>query len=163
MDDRLKANSQDGFAAAVAGVAGQNYLGDPAVAEGLVRDFLTTVFTVRASWNEGGDGAAAQAKLATLCQRYGAVFMGESPAYVAQPWNSPHRLGCYLRAAVADAGDFASPCEAYFHFLAVQALNAAIALEEGTLAEEVVKASMNEVVDDAVDVLLGRRAGMFHV
>ena len=162
MDDRLKANAQDGFKAAVDGVVGDNYLGDPAVADRLVRDFMTSVFSARAEWHSGGDGNVAEAKLATLCQRYGSVFMGESTAYVATPWNSPHRLGNFLRAAVEDSGDFPSPAEAYFNFLAVQALNAAIALEDGTMTEDAVKEGMTEVVADSVDTLLGRKPEMFH-
>ena len=59
---------------------------------------------------------------------------------------------------VEDSADFESPGEAYFHFLAVQALNAAIALESGANEDEV-KHSMSVVVADAVDVILGRRGG----
>lgn len=75
------------------------------------------------------------------------------------PWNSPARLGNFLRAVVPDVGDYATPGEAYFQYLAVQALNASIAIEEGTMSEDEVQAEMNEVVDDAVSVLMGTKAG----
>lgn len=156
-------NEQDGLRLAVDGVQGGNYLGDANLVNQLVRDFMTGVFGARAAFHESGDGDAAEARINHLCQQYGAIFMGESAAYVPQPWNSPHRLGNYLRAVVPpEVGTFASPGEAYLHFLAVQALNAAIALEQETMQEAEVQAGLTEVVDDAVDVLLGRKEGVHH-
>lgn len=157
-NDRAAANAEDGLKLAIDGVLGGNYLGDPVVVDQLVRDFMSEVFSARAAWHESGDGAAAEARIGHLCKQYGTVIMGESKAHVAQPWNSPQRLGAMLRALVEDASEFASSGEAYFHFLAVQALNAAIGLESGANEEEV-KRSMSEVVADAVDVILGRRGG----
>ena len=157
-NDRDSVNSQDGLKLAVDGVLGGNYLGDPAVVDQLVRDFMSEVFSARAAWHQSSDDAAAEQRVLHLCKQYGAVIMGEGSAHVAQPWNSPHRLGAMLRVLVEDAADFASPGEAYFHFLAVQALNAAIALESGS-GEDDVKRQMSEVVVDAVDVILGRRGG----
>lgn len=156
---RLDINLQDGLKAAAEGVSGGNYLGDASVVEQLVRDFMSVVFSERAKWHGSGDGDAANGRIADICRSYGAVFMGESSAYVAQPWNSVHRLGTYLRAVVPDVGDFSSPGEAYFNFLAVQALNASIAIESGEVHEGQVKAELGEVVSDAVDVLLGRKIG----
>ena len=69
------------------------------------------------------------------------------------------RLGAFIRATVEDTGDFASPGEAYFNFLALQGLEAAIALEGGSMPEEQVQGQLTEVVQDAVDVLLGRKGG----
>lgn len=158
-EDRSAVNSQDGLAQAVTGSAAGDYLGDPRVVDQLVRDFMTAVFSSRADWHQDGDDAGATGKITLLCKKYGDVFMGRSNVYSAQPWNSPHRLGAYLRAAVEDSGDFEDMGEAYFHFLAVQALNASIALEQETMTEDQVKAGMTEVVEDAVEVLLGRKMG----
>lgn len=155
---RLDINLEDGLKAAAEGASSGNYLGDPKVVDQLVRDFMSVVFSERAKWHEGGDGKAAEARINEVCASYGKVFMGQSPAYVAMPWNSEHRLGAYLRAVVPDAGDYDNPGEAYFQFLAVQALNAAIAVEEG-VSEEQIKSELTDVVNDAVDVLLGRKAG----
>ncbi len=157
-NDRAAANAEDGLKLAVDGVLGGNYLGDPVVVDQLVRDFMSEVFSARAAWHESGDGAAAEARIGHLCKQYGAVIVGQGAGHVAQPWNSPSRLGAMLRVLVEHSADFENPGEAYFHFLAVQALNAAISLESGANEEEV-KRSMSEVVADAVDVILGRRGG----
>lgn len=156
---RLDVNMQDGLKAVADNASGGNYLGDAKVVDQLVRDFFSSVFSTRAQWHETGDGDAAEKRIADLCSSYAKVFLGDSDAYVAQPWNSEHRLGVFLRATVPDVGEYATPGEAYFNFLAVQALNAAIALEEGAMDEESVQAGMTEVVNDAVDVLLGRKGG----
>lgn len=159
MATRLDKNMEDGLAAVSEGVGKGNYLGDPALVEQLVRDFFVIIFSERSKFHENSDGAAAEAAIDDACRRYAKVFMGESKSYVAQPWNSPHRLGNFLRATVPDVGDYESPGIAYFNFLAVQGLNASIALESGEVAEEEVQAEMTAVIDDAVDVLLGRKAG----
>jgi hypothetical protein len=125
----------------------------------LVRAFLAAVFQARALWNESGDGSTAEASIGRLAAQNATIFLGEAPAFQAMPWNSPHRLGIYLRAVVEDADDHPSSAEAYFHFLAVQALNASMALEEGAMSEQEVQANLTEVVEDAVDVLLGRKTG----
>lgn len=157
-NDRLEANTQDGLALAVSAPAA--YLGNPELVEQMVRDFFTVVFSERSKWHAGqASGDSVEARIAEVCNSYGRVFMGESPSYQAQPWNNPLRLGSYLRALIPDCNRFESPGAAYFDFLAVQALNAAIALEEGAMSEDEVKAGISEVVDDAVDVLLGRKAG----
>ncbi|MEN6544467.1 MAG: hypothetical protein ABFE07_00325 [Armatimonadia bacterium] len=161
---RLDVNMQDGLRAAAEGTQSGNYLGDAKVVDQLVRDFMSVVFSERAKFHETGEGDGASARINQLCSSYGKVFMGESDAYVAQPWNSIHRLGNFLRAMPDVAflmkdSEIDAPCEAYFHFLAVQALSAAIALEQGEQTEEQVKAGLTEVVHDAVDVLLGRKAG----
>lgn len=154
---QLEANTQDGLALSTRDAA--NYLGNPQVVEQLVRDFFVVIFSERAKFHEGGNGDAATARIKEVCKSYGDVFMGESKDYTPQPWNSPHRLGNYLRAVLTDVNSFSSPGEAYFDFLAVQALNASIALEEGAMSEDDVKAGMQEVTDDAVNVLLGRKEG----
>jgi hypothetical protein len=159
MDSRLDVNMQDGLQAVAEGTRSGNYLGDAKVVEQLVRDFLMIVFSERAKFHDSRDGKGAIERINDLCQSYGKVFMGESDAYVAQPWNSPHRLGNFLRATVPDVGDYATPGEAYFQFLAVQALNASIALEDGHMTEEQVQQGLTEVVHDAVDVLIGTKKG----
>ena len=156
---RLDINLEDGLKAAADSVNGGNYLGDAKLVDQLVRDFMSSVFSARAQWHETGSAKEAQDRIAQLCRSYGAVFMGDSPAYVAQPWNSEHRLGAFLRSLIDDVDDFANPGEAYFNFLALQALGAAMTLETGEQPEEQVQAGLSEVVADAVDVLLGRRGG----
>lgn len=155
---RLDVNMEDGLKAAAAGAMSGNYLGDARLVEQLVRDFMSTVLSERSKWHETGDGKAAETRINELCASYGTVFLGKSDAYVAQPWNSLYRLGAYLRAVTPDVDDYDNPVEAYFQFLAVQALNGAIELEEGG-NEEYVKSQLAEVVEDAVDILLGRKAG----
>jgi hypothetical protein len=157
-NDRATANSKDGLQQAVDGVLGGNYLGDPVVVDQLVRDFMAEVFSARAAWHESGDGNAAVGRINHLCKQYGAVILGEGTGHVAQAWNSPHRLGAMLRVLVPDAADFDSPGEAYFQFLATQALRAAVATEEGA-TEADVQRDLTAVVADAVDVILGRRSG----
>ena len=155
--DRAAVNAADGFALAV-GAAPERYLGNPDAVEKLVREFMALVFNSRATWHKDGDGAGAEARINSACKRCGAVIMGRSSTHDAQPWNSPARLGVLLRSLLADTESFGGdPGEAYFHFLAAQALNAAIAIEEG-MAEEDVKKNTSEVVQDAIEVILGRRA-----
>lgn len=157
---RLDINLEDGLKAAAEGTQSGNYLGDAKVVDQLVRDFMSAVFSARAQWHETGDGEAAERRIAEVCASYGQVILGKSDAYVAQPWNSEHRLGTFLRATVPDIAEFGGDAgAAYFNFLALQALAAAIALEEGEQTEDQVKAGINEVVHDAVDVLLGRKGG----
>lgn len=160
--DRLENNQRDGLKLAVDGAKTNNYLGDPTVVDQLVRDFMSVVFSTRAQYHQDGDDAGAEHRIADMCRRYGEIFMGDSKAHVAMPWNAPHRLGAYLRATVEDANDYGSPGEAYFNFLAVQALNAAIALEQEAMSEVEVQSGLSDVVADAVDVLLGRKPGAIH-
>jgi hypothetical protein len=155
---RLDVNMEDGLKAAAEGTVSGNYLGDARLVEQMVRDFMSTVLSERSKWHETADGTAAEARINELCASYGQVFLGNSTADVAQPWNSLYRLGAYLRAALSDPGKFDNPVEAYFQHLAVQALNAAIDLEEGA-NEEHVKSQLTEIVEDAVDILLGSKAG----
>jgi hypothetical protein len=157
--DNLEANRRDGLQTAVDGIETNNYLGDPQVINHLVREFLGAVFTERAKFHQDGDGDASSARIAAMCARNAQIVMGENSSYAAQPWNSPHRLGIYLRVTTPDVADYATPAEAYFNFLALQALEASINLEEGAMTEEEVQAGLTEVVDDAVDVLLGRKPG----
>lgn len=160
--DRLEINSRDGFKQAIDGVKTGNYLGDPALVDQLVRDFMSVIFSTRAQFHEDGDAQGAEARISEMCRRYGSIFMGESQAYSSMPWNAPHRLGAYLRATVEDVADYPTPGEAYFNFLAVQALNAAIALEQEAMPEAEVQSGLADVVADAVDVLLGRKPGALH-
>lgn len=159
MDNRLDVNMQDGLAAAAAGTDRHNYLGDAQVVNQLVRNFFAGVFSERAKFHQGGNDEGATAAIEQLCRHYASIFMGESGGYVAQPWNSPHRLGIFLRVVTPDVNDYPTPAEAYFNFLALQALEAAIALEEGHMTDAEVQAGMTEVVEDAVEVLLGQKAG----
>lgn len=39
----------------------------------------------------------APGKLVDMAKKYASIFMGESAACVAQPWNATHRLGVYMR------------------------------------------------------------------
>lgn len=156
-EERIVINTKDGLAAATSGV--DSYLGNPNTVTQMVRDFFVVVFSARSKFQEDGDGDAATRRINSACLEYGARFLGEDANYKPMPWNSIHRLGNFLRATVPDVGDFETPGEAYFHFLAAQALSAAIALENGEQSENDVKAGMNEVVDDAVSVLMGTKPG----
>lgn len=157
---RLDIEIQDGLKATTKGTASSNYLGDPQLVDRLVRDFFSVVISERAKFHETGDGDAAEQRIAELCTSYARMFMGESDHYVAQPWNSPHRLGNYLRAVTPDVADYPTPAEAYFNVLAVQALSASVAIEEGIVSEAEAQGELTAVVNDAVNVLLGRKAGV---
>lgn len=147
----------DGLKTSADCLASGHSLGDAKLVEQLVRHFMFEVFSQRSKFHTTGDGTAAETWINQLCASYGDLFMGNNKQYVATAWNSRYQLGAYLRAVVPDVADFSTPCEAYFQFLAVQALNAAIALENGD-SEDRVKAELAEVVDDAMNVLLGRKA-----
>lgn len=155
--DRLRINTEDGLETAMR--SGDSYLGNPETVTQLVRDFFVAVFSARAAFQESADGDAANERINEVCRQYGERFMGGDKEFTPMPWNSPARLGNFLRAVVPDVGDYATPGEAYFQYLAVQALNASIAIEEGTMSEDEVQAEMSEVVDDAVSVLMGTKAG----
>lgn len=153
-DDRFAVNTQDGLELSTS--QPDNYLGNPECVNDLVRSFFSSVFSERARYHNGADGADSAHRLSELCKSYGKVIMGMSDRYKAQPWNAPTRLGAMLRALLPDVNEYDNPGDAYFNFLAVQALNAAIALEEGHMSEDAVKANIEEVVQDAVERILGR-------
>lgn len=158
--ERLDPNTQDGLQAAVDGAQRGNYLGDPEVVGHLVGEFFSKVFAARARWHENGDDVAATSYVERLCRDFAATFMGQGTVYSPQPWNAPGRLGVYLRAVTPDVADYDTPAEAYFNYLATQALEASINLEAEAMTEAEVQAGMVEVVGDAVDVLLGRKEGI---
>lgn len=156
-ENRLQANTSDGLA--IASSSSSTYLGNPVVTTQLVRDFFALVFSARAKFQGSGRGVAATNEINNACKEFGQRFFGEDDKYAPMPWNSPHRLGNFLRATVENVGEYDSPCEAYFHFLAMQALSAAVSLEEGQMTEDQVKAGISAVIDDAVSVLMGTRKG----
>ena len=125
----------------------------------LVRDFFIVVLSSRATFHEDRNSEKAEETIADASHRYAKVFMGENDAYVAQPWNASSRLGLFLRVMVSEVGDYASPAVAYFNFLAVQALRASISSEAGEMTDEEVQEEMTLVVNDAIAVLLGTKAG----
>jgi hypothetical protein len=159
MMDRIEVNAEDGLKLTADALAQKNYLGDPDVVDRLVRDFLSAALSLLTDV-ETGDASAedAPAKLVDLAKSYAGIFLGESAAYVAQPWNSPNRLGLFLRAKKPPhLEDYDRPADAYFAAIASAAIMHAQAVEEGTLPEGEAQEALTEIRNDAVRTLLGIR------
>lgn len=157
--DRIEANTTDGLKLTADTLAQKNYLGDPDVVDQLLRDFLTASLSLLTEV-ETGDVSAddAPAKLVDLAKSYAAIFLGESKAYVAQPWNSPDRLGLFLRAKKPPhLEDYDRPADAYFAAIGTAAIEHAQAVDAGTISEAEAQEGITEIRNDAMRALLGVR------
>lgn len=154
---RMRANVEDGLRAAAQGVVSGNYLGDPRVVDQLVRDFLAFAVSINVELQTGDiDAAAAEVKLVDLSKKYAAIFLGETPGYVAQPWNSPRRLEFFLRAKKPPhLEDYDRATDAYFAANGTAAIMLAMRADKRELTEAEVQEELTTMRNDMVRALLG--------
>lgn len=159
--DREEINQQDGLKLVADTVGAGTYLGNADVVDQLVRDFLLGCVSLLTEVQIGDvPGGDASDKLVTMAKKYAAIFMGEAPGYVPQPWNSPNRLGLYLRAMrPPHLEDYDRPADAYFAAIGTAAIQHAQAVDDGTITEAEARAGLTSIRNDAVAALLGTRAG----
>ncbi|SFO84750.1 hypothetical protein SAMN05216567_1038 [Variovorax sp. OK605] len=159
--DRIEANMVDGLAAAAAGVSAGNYLGDPRVVDRLVRDFLAFAVSINVELQTGAIGAdQAEVKLVDLSKKYATIFLGETPGYVAMPWNSPRRLGIYMRhLGIPHMEDHARPADAFFAAIGTFAIQLAMRADKHEITEQEARQALDVTRTDAVKALLGTREG----
>jgi len=155
--DRIDKNMEDGLAAAAAGASAGNYLGNTDVVDQLVRDFLSSCISINADFQGGEvDEDGAGTKLMELSQRYAGIFLGESNAYVAMPWNSPRRLEFYLRAMKPPhLEDHARATDAYFAAHGTAAIMLAMRADKRELTEAEVQEELTTMRNGMVRALLG--------
>ncbi|WP_440532570.1 hypothetical protein [Variovorax sp. YR566] len=155
--DRIETNMLDGLAAAAAGVKGKPYLGSTDVVDQLVRDFLAFSISVNEQFQTGAINAtAASEKLMELSQRYANIFLGESKAYMAMPWNSPRRLEFFLRAKKPPhLEDHARATDAYFACHGTAAIMLAMRADKHELTEAEVQEELTMMRNGMVRALLG--------
>lgn len=155
--DRIEVNMEDGLAAAAAGAQADNYLGNTATVDRLVRDFLSSCVGINADFQEGTlEEDDAGEKLMELSVRYAAIFLGESKAYVAMPWNSPQRLEFYLRAMKPPhMEDHARAADAYFACHGTAAIMLAMRADKKELTEAEVQDELTVLRNSMVRALLG--------
>lgn len=153
--DRIDVNMQDGLAAAAAGAG--NYLGNTDVVDQLVRDFLSSCVGINADFQEGSlEEDDAGEKLMELSKRYASIFLGESKAYVAMPWNSPRRLEFYLRAMKPPhMEDHQRAADAYFAANGTAAIMLAMRADKRELSEAEVQEELTTIRNGMVRALLG--------
>lgn len=155
--NRIEANMQDGLRAAAEGAVSGNYLGDPRVVDQLVRDLLAFAISINVELQTGNVNAdLAETKLVDLSKKYAAIFLGETPGYVAQPWNSPRRLGFFLRAKrPPHMEDHARASDAYFAACGTAAIMLAMRADKHELTEAEVQEELTTIRNDMVRALLG--------
>jgi len=92
------------------------------VVDKLVRDFTASVLLVKSGFQQGK--AEAKDPLAVIeaqAREAGDIIMGRNPAYDAQQWNSPARLGNTLRVLLPnEVKHYGDPGAALFMWLANQ-------------------------------------------
>lgn len=159
--NRLDKNLVDGLAAAAASVKGKNYLGDPRVVDQLVRDFLAFAVSINVELQTGDiDADVAEVRLVDLSKKYAAIFLGETPGYVAQPWNSPRRLGIYMRhLGIPHMEDHARAADAFFAAIGTFAIQLAMRTDRREISERAARQAFDVTRTDAVKALLGTREG----
>lgn len=159
MMDRIDANMEDGLAAAAAGTTSSNYLGDPAVVDQLVRDFMSSCVSINVDFQGGEiDEGEAGEKLVELSKRYASIFLGESKAYVPMPWNSPRRLDFYVRAMQPPhLEDYERATDAYFAAIGTAVIQIAMRIDKNEVLESEGQQAITEMRDDMVRAMLGTR------
>ena len=138
-------------------VDGRPNLGSLQMVDKLVRDFAAFVFDVRAGFHEGRPGLEDPLRvIENEARRNGAIVLGKDPAYCAQPWHHPNRLGMTLTVLFPkETKHYGDPGTALFMWFAAQVALASEAVESGSMSEDRAKEQLAPVVDDVVSRILG--------
>lgn len=133
-------------------------LGDWNVVSRLVTDFGQAVIAVRNDFLSGKPGTDDPVlRIERLAAKAGDVIMGRSPEYHAEPWNNPVRLGSKIRYLCDEIRQYPDPGQAFFVWLSKQVVASMVAVEEQRMSDEVAGKKLREVLDSAVDTLVGVR------
>jgi hypothetical protein len=131
-------------------------LGDPAVVDRLVSEFVQAVIGVRNDFLAGKPGADNPIqRIEQLASNAGDVIMGRHADYQAMAWQNPIRLGSTIRYLCQEIRDYPDPGQALFMFLSTQVVTSMIAVEEKRMHPEQSAQKLRVVINDVVDRILG--------
>lgn len=136
------------------GATGKQNLGDPTVAEAVVRDFLASLMKVRGDV-AAGKAVEATTALASAAARLQAAFYGEDGAYEVGPWYSERHLG---RALVEDANLGGATSDAVIrcgYAMAGELGDIVNELDGGTLSDDGMRFRIDVLVEFWTHVLMG--------
>ena len=146
-----RATDSSGIEAGLNAASGPGYLGDPEVAETLVRDFVSKFIDAL----DGGEGA-----LWKLCEQYGQKVIGKSDGYTPLPGYVPDGFGATL-ARLYGVDPDQPPKEMGTHFWVAVASDVADALDRA--GRDAPEAEWQTMVDAAVEKAVGALTGMASV
>lgn len=134
------------------------YLGDLKTVGGIVQGFVGLVFDAYKGFQRGETTReAAMEAIEAEARRLGPQFTEPDDTYSQAPWHSDGRMKARIRAqGIIKPGGPTDPGEAFFRWLALQAIQAAKDLDTGTAAEQV-GPQLQAVLADAVAFLAGAR------
>jgi hypothetical protein len=130
-------------------------LGDPAIVDMLVREFLGAVVDIRIAYN-AGEEAAPVARLRQTSIRFARIFYGEDKRYQPlKPWNSSEQLGVEIEQRLSLAHGDGNAAEHLFITLASDAVAVLAAHEQGTISEEVARFRLDVLIEESHALLIG--------
>lgn len=133
-------------------------LGDLGVVSGLVSEFASEVVAARRAYNEDKlTDQQALARIHDLAREYGAIVVGADDRYQSLPWNSVQRLGRRIQRVVPAIDGVTDPGELLFLTIGSSLIDLAAEHEEDRMSDEDVKAKVDEMLVDTVDLIMGVR------
>lgn len=96
-EERARDRGEDTFFTPFFAGKQQDFLTDPDVVDAVVASFMSEVLGVSTRYvKDEVDEAGAKDAVQKICDRYAAIFMGQSADYAPTGWNRPDGLGLYL-------------------------------------------------------------------
>jgi hypothetical protein len=133
-------------------------LGDPEVVRSLVAEFAQQVVGVRKGYNADKlNETEALDAIHDLAVEYGRVVMGADESYMPLPWHDPSRLGRRIRLVVPAEDGVEDPGQLLFAAIASSLIDLAVQHEDGNMSDDDVKAKVDEMLTDTVNLILGVR------
>lgn len=132
------------------------YLGDPDEVEMLVRQFCAEAqrIQIEAGAARMTHGDALQA-LDKAARDTSAIFMGQSTAYRAMPFNAPDQIGPFVKQRMGIEGEPSEACYVMLMNTATQIMAAFVAHQNGEADDDATKFQIDAAVEDATSALLG--------
>lgn len=133
----------------------KHYLGNAKVVHRFVGSFAESVIRAYDGFLAGkANGEDVQAEIEKLIKEYGDAFMGRDERFEIAPWQGIRMRGKLLYALDGAMNGDDDPGDAWFRFLSLQCIKAAIAMAKG-MPQEVAGAKLKEILDDARARMLG--------
>lgn len=132
----------------------KHYLGNATVVHTFIGHFADEVMAAYSGYLAGKVTAAdSQARIEAAIREYGDAFMGRDERFQIAPWQGERMRGKFLAAIPPMKGND-DPGDAFFRYLALQCVKAAMALADGQ-HEAAVGAKLKAILDDARSRILG--------
>lgn len=156
-EERARDRGEDTLFAPFFSAKQQDFLTDPDVAYAVVSSFLSEVLEVDVRHEKDEiDDIAARDAVVKICDRYAAIFMGQSEDYAPTIWNRPEGLGLYLVKVVGVPESKENAVRAVLLRAAASFLNDVVApFASDEIDEEAAKFRIAAAKEDLVTVLLG--------